>query len=333
MLEKALFVTGALLMLGVSPAMAQTDEHRFAAGVEKAKRSTVGVLQNVENTRIQKGRPNFVPRGSGFHLRDGYIVTARHAVERDETGQKAIPKEITVLTTELEELPAELTGVNEFLDVAVYRLREGGSTSLKPVAFGKKEPESGDELFTVGYPLGWGPAVGFGRLGNANVFLPIVDSRLFQIDLSACSGNSGGGLFNAEGEVVGVVNAIIQTETVQGEPRCSRFAFAVPGLLVQRIVEALIQGQQPSFSKLGIQLTVVKVGTRWRVAVSEAAGPALDGGLRKGDILLAIDDTTITDGIQLKNYLIERTTPGQKVSVKVLRGDSEQVLYVTLGKA
>jgi serine protease Do len=313
--------------------MAQSGEHRFAAGVEKAKHATVGILQEAQATRAQKGRPNFVPRGSGFHLRDGYIVTARHAVERDESGQKAIPKEITVLTTELEELPAELRGVNEFLDVAVYRLREGAPTSLKPSAFGGKEPESGDELFTVGYPLGWGPAVGFGRLGNANVFLPIVDSRLFQIDLSACSGNSGGGLFNADGEVVGVINAIIQTETVQGEPRCSRFAFAVPGLLVQRIVEALIQGQQLGFSKLGIQLTVVKVETRWRVAVSEAAGPALEGGIRKGDIILAIDDTAITDGVQLKNYLIERTSPGQKVAVKVLREQKEETLHVTLGKA
>ncbi|MGH7230086.1 MAG: PDZ domain-containing protein, partial [Nitrospiraceae bacterium] len=66
---------------------------------------------------------------------------------------------------------------------------------------------------------------------------------------------------------------------------------------------------------------------------SEAAGPALEGGVRKGDILLKIDDTAITDGIQLKNYLIERTAPGQKVAVKVLRDQKEEVLYVTLGKA
>jgi serine protease Do len=69
------------------------------------------------------------------------------------------------------------------------------------------------------------------------------------------------------------------------------------------------------------------------VAVSEAAGPAFEGGIRKGDILLAIEDTAITDGVQLKNYLIERTVPGQKVAVRVLRGQTEHTVFVTLGKA
>ncbi|MGH7232959.1 MAG: S1C family serine protease, partial [Nitrospiraceae bacterium] len=214
---KAMLVINAILMLGTPHIMAQSGEHRFAAGVEKAKRATVGILHDSQNPRAQKGRPNFVPRGSGFHVRDGYIVTARHAVEGDESGQKAIPKDITILTGELEELPAEFIGVNEFLDIAVYRLTgDRATTTLKAAAFKDEEPEAGDELFTVGYPLGWGPAVGFGRLGNPSVFLPTIESRLFQIDLSACSGNSGGGLFNADGEVVGVVHAIIQTETVQG---------------------------------------------------------------------------------------------------------------------
>jgi S1-C subfamily serine protease len=82
-----------------------------------------------------------------------------------------------------------------------------------------------------------------------------------------------------------------------------------------------------------VQLTAVKMGTHWQVAVSEATGPALEGGIRKGDILLAIEDSAIRDGVQLKTYLIEHTRPGQKVAVKVLRGQNEQVFYVTLGKA
>ena len=56
-------------------------------------------------------------------------------------------------------------------------------------------------------------------------------------------------------------------------------------------------------------------------------------GIRKGDILLSIENTPIKDAVQLKNFLIERTTPGQRVAVKVLRGQTEQLLYVTLGKA
>jgi S1-C subfamily serine protease len=327
-LRQALIVAAACL--NAASGSAQSLDNRFTASIDLAKRATVGVLDPVNAGR--QGQAHFVPVGSGFHIGDGYIVSAQHVVDRDETGRAINPKEIAVLTTDLHELPASLVGVNGFLDIAVYRITTQDHT-LPAVPFVDKEPDAGEELFTVGYPLGWGPAVGFGRLGNANTFVPTIETRLFQVDLSACSGNSGGGLFNARGEVVGVVHAIIQTETAQAERRCSRFAFSVPGALVHRVVAALIEGKQPGFSRLGIQLTAVKIGTRWRAAVSEASGPALEGGIRKGDILLAIEETEIADGVHLKNYLIERTIPGQRVAVRVLRGQSEQVLYVTLGRS
>ena len=154
-------------------------------------------------------------------------------------------------------MPAKLVGVNAFLDLAVYQVDASEtSVSLAGVSFADDMPKQGDQLFTVGYPLGWGPAVGFGRLGNLNTFLPTAQTRLMQVDLSACSGNSGGGLFNGQGELVGMVNAIIQTETTQGERRCSRFAFAVPGKLVKRMVTALIDGKNPRFPRVGIKMTV-----------------------------------------------------------------------------
>jgi serine protease Do len=253
-------------------------------------------------------------------------------VERDEAGKRIIPQHITVLTTTLEEWPAELTGVNAFLDIAVYRIAGSrGALRLGTASFAGDEPQPGDEVYTVGYPLGWGPAVGFGRVGNPNTFLPTVESRLYQIDLSACSGNSGGGLFNKKGEIVGVVHAIIQTETMQAERRCSRFAFSVPGPLVQRIVGALIQGAEPRFSRLGISMKPVKAGIRWQLAVAEATGPAQEAGIQKGDILLAIENMEITDAAQLKTYLIERTEPGQRVRMRILRANKEQVIDVVLG--
>ncbi|WP_447979395.1 S1C family serine protease [Candidatus Nitrospira bockiana] len=325
MLSAAAFVS----LLGLPAIGAEPPTPRFAPGIDKAKRATVGILDPA--TPAEATPAHFTPIGSGFHIGDGYIVTARHVVDRDESGRPMSPKDVRVLTTELDELPASLVGVNAFLDIAVYRIRPDVGTLPPAVRLTEQEPEAGEELFTVGYPLGWGPAVAFGRLGNPNTFVPTVDTRLFQVDLSACSGNSGAGLFNANGDVIGVVHAIIQTETTQGERRCSRFAFSVPGQLVQRVVAALIEGRQPGFSRLGVQLTAVKSGTRWRVAVSESMGPAYDGGIRKGDILLSIDETTITDGVQLKNYLIERTSPGQTVAVKVLRGQQEQVLKIRLG--
>ena len=304
----------------------------LAAHVERAKLATIGVLQEGQGNEFQAGRARFSVRGSGFHFRDGYIVTARHVVDREESGKRVIPQEIRVLTTDLQELPATLVGVNAFVDIAVYRIAPDAAR-LPPSGFADRDVTSGDEVFTVGYPLGWGPAIGFGRIGNPNTFLPTIESRLLQVDLSACSGNSGGGLFGADGRLVGLVHAVIQADSSQEDRRCTRFAFAVPGPLIERIVTALIQGGHPEFARIGIQMSLVTVGARRRVAAADVTGPAQTGGVKKGDVLLAIDDTPITDPAQLKNYLIERARPGQTVRLKVLRGQAEQTLLVTLGKS
>jgi serine protease Do len=82
-----------------------------------------------------------------------------------------------------------------------------------------------------------------------------------------------------------------------------------------------------------VHMAQVRIGTRWRVSVGDASGPAKAGGVQKGDVLLAINDTDITDAAQLKNYLMERTAPGQTVTLRVLRGDQELQLSITLAGA
>lgn len=322
----------AVVMLAIAPAMAEPPDHPLPMEIERAKHVTVGILRDDQDAQYQVGQARFSLRGTGISVGNGYVVTAQHAVMRTEAGTKVISRQITILTADLDELPALLTGMNAFADLAVYRVSgEAAQMEVATARFAEGEPEPGDEVFTVGYPLGRGPVVMFGRIGTLNTYLPTVESRLFQVDLSACSGNSGGGLFNVKGEIVGLVHAVILTETVQGQGGCSRFAFAVPAALVHRIMTALITGAQPSFSRLGIHLTAAKLGTRWRVAVADPVGPALEAGIRKGDILLSIENMEITDAAQLKTYLVERTMPGQRVAVRVLRGNTEHLLFVTLG--
>ena len=325
---------GVLAIVACAPlALAEKPGSQLPSGIQQAKRATVGVLQPGEDAQRQGGKAHVVMRGTALHLRDGYLLTARHVAEQDEIGRRALAKQITVLTADLDEVSATLVGVNAFLDFAVYRLPADMSTRLPDVSVAPNDPDAGEEVFTIGYPLGWGPAIAFGRIGNPGTFLPTVETRLFQIDLSVCAGNSGGGLFNTKGELIGIMHAMIQTTSDRGEQPCSPLAFAAPGTLVHRVASALIKGEQPGFSKLGTALTAVRMGTRWRVAVAEANGPARDGGVQKGDVLLAIDTTDIADGAQLKNYLIERTVPGQRVQVRILREGKEQVLPVTLGQS
>ncbi len=299
----------------------------------RAKLATVGVLEDTQDQRTPDKPGKILVRGTGFHLRDGYIVTARHAAEKhDPTTGVLLEKQIRILTTDLHELSADLVGDSAFMDVVVYRVTEAHRAKLRANAsFAAEDVQSGQEVFTVGYPMGWGPTMSFGHLGNTNTFLQTVDTRLIQADVAACSGNSGGGLFNDKGEVVGIMHAIIQTERDDSTAHCSRMAFAIPANLANRIVNAAMEGKPLAFSKMGIHMMAVKDGTKWRMAVKEVGEPSKSAGIQKHDIIIAVDDTEIDDAKHLKNYLIERTTPGQQVQVKVRRIDATLTFTVTLG--
>jgi serine protease Do len=303
------------------------------SALERAKQATIGVLEDTQDQRTPDKPGKILIRGTGFHLRDGYIVTARHAAEKqDVTTGSLLQKQVHILTTDLHEIPADLVGDSAFMDIVVYRVPEVHRTKLPTgVSFSASDVRPGQDVFTVGYPMGWGPTMSFGHLGNTNTFLQTVDTRLIQADVAACSGNSGGGLFNDQGDIVGILHAIIQTERDDSTAHCSRMAFAIPATLAERIVNAALEGKPLSFSKMGIHMMPVKDGTKWRMAVKDVMEPAKSAGIQKHDIIIAVEDTEIDDAAHLKNYLIERTTPGQKVAVKVRRIDTNLTFTVTLG--
>ncbi len=299
--------------------------------IERAKRATVGILEDTQDPRTPDKPGKIKIRGTGFHLHDGYIVTARHAVEKNSPAGHIVPKVIHVLTADLHELVAQIVGDSAYLDVVVYRLNQKDRPILDTATgFATEPPIVGGEVFTVGYPMGWGPTMAFGRIGNVNTFLQTVETRLLQADLSACSGNSGGALYNQDGQVVGIMHAVIQTDKEETHVFCSQMAFAIPATLASRIVSAAIEGKPLVFSKLGLHMTAVKEGTKWRMAVKDVSEPAKAAGIQKHDILLAIEDTEILDAAHLKNYLIERTIPGQRVSLKVRRAEADLTFTVTL---
>lgn len=322
--------------LGGSLAFASDLESKnYAEAIEEAKRATVGILQGAS---AKAGEPEYdvsvKVRGTGIHVGDGVILTARHAVERSEGGKKVVPKEIRVLTDNLRQVSAVRLGANSYVDVAVYRMQGDRSDwPISDVQFAQQDATYGDEVFTVGYPMGRGPALSYGQVGNPNTFLSTVQSRLVQVDLSACRGNSGGGLLNHDGQLVGLVHAIVQTEGLETERGCSRFGFALPGILVKRVVDAVLSGEAPGFSVLGIHLKTLKDGNRWVLGVAKATGPSRHAGFKKGDILVAIDELKISSASQLKNYLLEQTIPGQTVALRVKRGDTQRTIPVKLGKS
>ena len=93
--------------------------------IEQAKLATVGVLRHATDSTYQTTQSQFSIRGSGVHLGEGFILTARHAVEQQKGGKTEIPSTIHIITGNLVEYSAELIGVNGFLDLALYRFGQG----------------------------------------------------------------------------------------------------------------------------------------------------------------------------------------------------------------
>lgn len=299
--------------------------------LENARLATVAILDPSADTKTPSLSFRFNVKGTGTHLWDGYILTARHVTFfSQEVG--VLPK-ITVLTADRYELEANLVNENEFTDIALYRLAEEDRGKIRGKAvFAQTEPQLGDDVFTLGFPLNWGLTYTFGHLGNPNTYLSsTLPSRLLQMDLPVCSGNSGSGVFNEKGELGGMLHAIIQTENVQGLGGCSRFAFAVPAKLLENVAQTFILRKQPEFPLLGIEMDAIKHNKRWMVGVKSAKGAALAGGLLTGDILIAVNGTAILDAAFFKSLLIETIKPGDILSFLVLRNGKEMVIKVRAG--
>ena len=117
----------------------QVPPEQFSKHVERAIHATVGILAHADTTEGQASKTHFSVRGSGVHIGKGYLLTAMHAVKKQQGGKQITPQEITILTGNLEELPAQLLGMNAFLDLAVYRLAETApltnlaTTTFKPL--------------------------------------------------------------------------------------------------------------------------------------------------------------------------------------------------------
>lgn len=106
---------------------------------------------------------------------------------------------MTILT---QDLHAYLGAEHAPTDVALYRVELGVALKLPAaVSFAASDPQAGEDIFTS-FSLDWGAKVTYGRVGSEGAFLLTVASRLLQLDLSACSGNSGGGLFNERGRLL-----------------------------------------------------------------------------------------------------------------------------------
>lgn len=275
--------------------------------------------------------------GSGVIITsDGYIVTNNHVVEGGQN--------IRVCLQDGSEYEATLIGTDSYSDLAVIKI---DATGLPAATLGTSSNMTvGDPVFAIGNPLGvLSSSVSQGIISGLDRTINVGghNMTLMQTDAAVNPGNSGGGLFNANGELIGIVNAKSYGLDVEG------IGFAIPMDTAKSIIMDLIDlgyvtgrpylgismqdvalrfgsgySSNPFFSFGGNYVTGVQV-----VAVEEGS-PAQNAGLQVNDVIVGLDDQEITGTSQLSALLYEYKV-GDTVTISVLRGNETQQLSVTLG--
>ena len=346
-------LAGMVIMFMTLEAGAVDRPESFADQVERLSPAVV----NISTTTIVNGGPNMdmpqVPPGSpfedffknfgdndrkrrasslgsGFIIDDaGIVVTNFHVIENAE--------EITVTLSDETVFTAEVLGQDQKTDIAVLKI-DPGDTELTAVPFGDSDSlRVGDWVLAIGNPFGLGGTVTAGivsargrDIGNG----PYDD--FIQTDASINRGNSGGPLFNVEGEVIGINTAIFsQTGGSVG------IGFAISSNLAKRVTTQLAEYGTTRRGWLGVFIQEVTPDIAESLGLDEATGalvstvnessPAQAAGLEPGDVIISFDGKAIEKMRDLPRIVAE-TEIGATVAVELIRNGSRMSVDVTLGE-
>ncbi|MDZ5698206.1 Do family serine endopeptidase [Chelativorans sp. M5D2P16] len=269
--------------------------------------------------------------GSGFVIDagEGIVVTNNHVI----TGAD----EIVVNFADGATRTAEIVGIDSKTDLAVLKIDPAGK-NLSQVPFGDSDAmRIGDWVMAIGNPFGFGGSLTVGIVSARNRQIgagPYED--YIQTDAAINRGNSGGPLFNMEGEVIGINTAIISpTGGSIG------IGFAIPSNLATNVIDQLREFGETRRGWLGVRIQEVTEEVAESLGLGEAAGvlisgiekngPAEGGALQAGDIIVGFGGLPIAEVRELRRIVAESPV-GKTVEVEILRKGERQTVQVTLGR-
>nr|WP_241229816.1 Do family serine endopeptidase [Tsuneonella rigui] len=273
--------------------------------------------------------------GSGFIISaDGYVVTNNHVIAPQGKGEV---EEITVTTTDGTEYPAKLIGNDSSSDLAVLKI--SGPKAFPFVHFGdSSQARVGDWVIAIGNPFALGGTVTSGIVsavyrstGTGSAY-----DRYIQTDASINRGNSGGPLFDMQGNVIGINNAIFSPSGGS-----VGIGFAIPAEIAAPIVEKLRTGQEIQRGYLGVQIQPVAGDladslnlpqNRGEFVQSVEPGQAADkAGIKPGDVVTKVNGQDVTND-QTLSFLVANIAPGTRIPIELYREGERRTVTLTVGK-
>ena len=266
--------------------------------------------------------------GSGFIIdNNGTVVTNNHVIKDAD--------DILVRVNGDKEYKAKIIGTDPLSDIAVLKIES--KDTFKPVKFGNSDlARIGDWVIAIGNPFGLGGTVTSGIISARNRSIGLSRYEDFiQTDASINQGNSGGPLFNMDGDVVGVNTAILSQGGSIG------IGFAIPSNNAKQVVDQLIKYGETKRGWLGVRIQNVteeiaeaenlKNPQGALVSSVSPGSPSDKGGIKAGDIILEFDGTVINQMKELP-IIVAQTEVGKTVTVKIWRDKKELFKKIKLGR-
>jgi len=267
--------------------------------------------------------------GSGFIISaDGYVVTNNHVVAPGRNGEI---KSITVTMPNGTEYPARLVGRDEASDLAVLKI--DGQRNLPFVKFGDSaKSRVGDWVIAIGNPFGLGGTVTAGIISAVyrNTGSGTAYDRYIQTDASINRGNSGGPMFDMNGNVIGINNAIFSpTGGSVG------IGFAIPAEIAAPIVEKLRRGEAIERGYLGVRIQPLSEDLADSLGLAHNKGEfvqavepgqaAAKAGIQPGDVVVRVNGKEVTQE-QTLSFLVANTAPGTVIPIELIRDGSRMTV-------
>ena len=273
--------------------------------------------------------------GSGFVISpDGYIVTNNHLIQ-GLTGTGTVDT-VTVTTTDRREYPARIVGRDETSDLALLKI---DGRNLPFVQWGDStKARVGDWVIAIGDPYGVGSTVTAGIISALHRGITGVGAydRYIQTDAAINMGNSGGPMFDLNGNVIGINSALISpTGASVG------IGLAIPAELAKPVIDSLMKGQRPQRGYLGVGLQPLSEDIAGSLGLPKDSGeivrsgvpngPAARGGLAQGDVIVKVNGQPVTPD-QTVSYLVANTTVGSRVPLEIIRGGKRATVYIQVAE-
>jgi serine protease Do len=267
--------------------------------------------------------------GSGFIVSaDGIVLTNSHVVDG--------ASEVTVKLTDRREFRAKVLGSDPVTDIAVLKI---DAKKLPTVRLGNPASlRTGDWVLAIGSPFGFENSVTAGIVSATGRSLPGDGYVPFiQTDVAVNPGNSGGPLFNMAGEVIG-----INSQIYSGSGGYQGISFAIPVDVAARVEKQIVAHGHATHARLGVAIQGLNAGLADSFGLKTADGAlvsrvvpesaAARAGLQAGDVILKANGQAIGDSGDLPT-LVDRASPGDKLTLGVWRNGTTREVVATLGEA